>query len=151
MNRFTALAPAVAVLGLGLVVACGQVTGLSDDYTYDLGEGGSQSSGGSSGDAAADADAGACAASTTLSLGSSTCSQCAAAKCCDKILACEKVTACSTRFTCNLDCTKSGSSGSNGALKDCFGNCTDQHQNAPGYQVVGTCINTSCSKECGFQ
>jgi Tfp pilus assembly protein PilW len=152
-------------LALGAPVAlvaggCGQLTGLSNDYTYDLSEGGDASSDGAV-DAAADAadasDAGKCsaaaAATTATKLaqtnGSAVCEACLASSCCTSVDSCVAVASCKSHFFCLLDCTSIQAANDRAS---CVKNCSNGGSSATPLFTngVGQCAGVACKTECGF-
>ena len=161
------LALVLATCGLA---ACGQVTGLSDDYLFDLTEGGA-----ASGDASADAPKGdaptavdattdardaaakACTATETASAlehlaafgGTTTCKTCLAGKCCTDVVQCAGTNECSRVLSCKLDCTER--QGADRA--SCYKNCNNNNGGPPSLYTngVGACSMASCASECAFQ
>lgn len=162
--RIVALAlPAVLVL---VLAACGQVTGLSDDYQYDL-EGGAKTDGatgdgaktdGATSDGATDAGVDAtnkCSAGQTLKAsqkmdglnGSQLCKTCLAGSCCNDIDTCTSNPDCNHVFSCKLDCTEKPTS----ERTQCFKSCTISGGPSPVYQAtIGACGAAACTKECGL-
>ena len=161
--RFAAFA-----LMLAASSACGQVTGLSDDYLYDLEAGASSVDGGSdggaprtdAGDSAVDTGVDAnntCSSSQTVATGqrlsayngTTACKTCLAASCCNEVDSCSVHVDCNDVLSCKLDCTEKSS-----AIQrsDCFKTCTlSSGAQSPQYQsTVGRCAPASCNKECGF-
>lgn len=164
-------------LPFGLVVgtgACGQVTGLSNDYVYDLQEDGGAAAGDASGDAAtADApksdaptdaptdtaDAAKCslaqANSTQQRLnqtnGSNACKLCLATACCTDVDSCLNANECKRALSCRLDCTTM----TGVDRQDCFTTCNSNsggNTTPPAYtNGVGACSAAACSTPCAFQ
>jgi hypothetical protein len=155
-----------------LAAACGQVTGLSGDYLFDLTEAGTAngdaagdaaSSDGSLTDARADAFEGAapkCSATqsglatnqlSTLS-GAPACKTCLANACCTDVETCMNTSTCSRALTCRLDCTtKTGID-----RTDCFNACANGGSGTtpPLFtNGVGACSGSSCKSmsTCAFQ
>jgi hypothetical protein len=140
-------------------LACGQVSGLSDDYTFDLVEAGAASSdAGDSGaaDAAAALDSGApvdagsaqCKAAASRDLanegvGTVACRTCAADKCCGLIEACLASSGgpgCRNTLKCALACS------SENARTACLAKC-DGVQGAA-FADVRACLQQGCSAAC---
>ena len=151
-----------------LAVACGQVTGLSNDYQFDLTDGGT-----TSGDAAADAhpdspssveagpDAGSgpkCStAERTLATanlatidknGAPDCRTCLVDACCSDIDTCASApvgttnSECKRALSCRLDCTtRSGSD-----RTDCLSQCTSPVV----FAKLSVCSSSNCMGTCGF-
>jgi hypothetical protein len=167
---FALAVPLALVVGTG---ACGQVTGLSNDYLFDL-----QEDGGAAGDAKGDAattdgpksdapsdapgdtavDAATCstgqAGSIELRLmqinGAMACKDCLANDCCTDVDTCLNVQECRRALSCRLDCTtRSGTD-----KHDCFNTCNSNsggNSTPPSYtNGVGACA-ASCSTTCAFQ
>lgn len=167
--------PLALVVGTG---ACGQVTGLSNDYVYDLQQdGGGSSSGdakvdtgamgdGAKTDAPADApvgvDAATCstaqASNTELRLtqlnGSDACKSCLAADCCNDVDSCLNITECRKALACRLNCT-STTAGTD--RHDCYAVCnsnTGGNSTPLSYTSgVGACSASACAATtaCAFQ
>ena len=161
--------PFVLVVGTR---ACGQVTGLSNDYLFDLQEDGG-AAGDASGDAAAtdgsksdaptdaandSADAAKCSSGQAGSIelrltqinGATPCKQCLANDCCTDVDSCLDAQDCRRALSCRLDCTdKTGTD-----RHDCFSACTNGGGNttpASYTNGVGACSAASCSSTCAFQ
>jgi hypothetical protein len=150
-----------AAAGLVFVVACGEVTGLSDDYTFDGGGEGASASGDASDggtESGSTTDAGSCgpiaadaAAHNPTILGASdVCRSCLSQKCCVEVVECSLANDCAKRLNCNAACTRSGGGGGGGGVKDCIANCSDTTPPAS-YAKVGACADTNCSTTCGFK
>lgn len=152
--RIIALAlPAVLALA-----ACGQVTGLSDDYQYDLVDGGTSPEGAADGaatDGPAAADAAKqCTPAQTLSAakrlnqdnGTQLCKTCLASSCCIDVDTCAANNECSRLLSCKVDCTEKTGADRTQCLKSCNSNSTSALFNAG----VGACAAAACSKECAF-
>ncbi len=162
--RLSALALATALL----VGACGQVTGLSDDYTYDL-EGGAtgdgSSEGATTGDGAASGDgssdaardaANKCTTAQTLATtqtlqsynGTTICNTCLARACCTDVDTCSLNQECDKVLGCKLDCTQ----GAPGDRAQCLKSCTSSgNPNSLFTTTVGACSGAACRQECGLQ
>jgi len=154
-----------AVLALA---ACGQVTGLSDDYQYDLEGGAAATTDGSVDGAKTDSatrdgatDAGVdatnkCSAGQTLKAsqkmeglnGSQLCKTCLAGSCCNDVDTCSSNADCNHVFSCKLDCTEKSAA----ERTQCFKSCTISGGGpSPIYQAtVGVCGAAACTKECGL-
>lgn len=142
-----------AALSLLVVGACAQVTGLSDDYRYDLVEAGSDAAvtdGASRGEAGTDAgaDTGSAADRCTAQERAqaqnaivqangdnltATCRTCLATSCCDEIAACAGDPSCEQSMECVFGCMKSGN------RSQCLGNCSNVFATQ-----VGACVQRSC-------
>lgn len=151
--------------------ACGQITGLSDDYQFDLdgssggtrqGDGGDASADGASADASGDAPvdsadgAAKCTAAQRESAnqrlsafgGITACKVCLAGSCCTQVDTCSRATDCARVLGCELECTAKLTVERQQCLKSC--------QNAGGgvpplfANGVGACATTSCTQDCGF-
>lgn len=166
--RLAPSAPLALVLAL-VVGACGQVTGLSDDYTYDLeggvraadaaSEGAATGDGATGGDGARDATADATnkctatqSAKTTLTLenynGTAVCKACLATSCCMAVDTCALNTECDKVLGCKLDCTQQPTAD----RTQCFKSCTTSgNPNSLYATTVGTCSASGCKPECGLQ
>lgn len=151
------------VLSTVLVSACGQVTGLSDDYTYDLGapdgatsEGGAVDApigDGSSGDVMTTSDGGdsglrctdaqrSAALSSMAQMKNDTCKACLATRCCTAVQACTtQSSGCRMTLACHLDC------GEKGNPQQCF-NTQCMNGNEVTFQAVRSCATSFCNKEC---
>lgn len=169
--RFVTFALAVPFVVVVATGGCGQVTGLSNDYLFDL-----QEDGGPVGDAAGDgadgakgdgsidgavdtgaADAAKCstaqAGNTTLRLtqlnGAMACKDCLSNDCCTEVDSCLNVQDCRRALTCRLDCTTMTGTDRH----DCFNTCNSNsggNVTPPAYtNGVGACV-TSCSTTCAF-
>jgi hypothetical protein len=154
------------VLGVlaGGAVACGQVTGLSDDYVYDLAaEGGATADAGDASKADAGTDATAvpdattkCSPSQTLKAaqklsgdnGAQICKTCLATACCTEVDTCTNNGDCNQVLTCKLDCTTKQAS----QRSECFRGCTVNGGTPTLFtNSVGSCSTASCKQECSFQ
>lgn len=166
--RLTRLAPLALATAL-VVGACGQVTGLSDDYTYDLeggatadgaSEGATTGDGAATGDGASDAAADAtnkCTTAQTVNAtkklqnynGTVLCKTCLASGCCNDVDTCSNNSDCSRVLSCKLDCTEKQLS----ERTQCFKACATSGGGASSvYQTtVGVCGPTVCKQECGLQ
>lgn len=155
--------------------ACGQVTGLSDDYDFDLVvEGGvrNDASDGSSGGDAATSDAptdgsavsdaprdatNTCTAGQTATAvqslntynGTPTCKACLAPACCTDVETCFNNTPCSKALACRLDCTARNSA----ERTQCFTACDNVGGGPPPLYVNGiaSCAASACKQQCGFR
>ena len=171
---YTPLTAALLTLPIMLAVAggCGQVTGLSDDYQYDL-EGGTTSvdgggGGGTDGAAKTDApttaeggtDSGVdpinkCSNSQSVKAGqrlnnyngAPLCKSCLATSCCNDVETCAANADCNHVFSCKLDCTDKPAE----QRTQCFKTCTVNGGPSPLYQTtIGACGPAACTKECGL-
>jgi hypothetical protein len=158
-----------ALPSLLAVAACGQVTGLSNDYQFDLADGSSSATGDASGDAsasdgssstdaradAADAAPKCSTAQTTLAAtrlnqfaGTPACKSCLASSCCTDIEPCTSASECRRSLSCRLDCTDKPAD----QQHDCYNNCTNGNPPPAVYaQGVGACSAASCKTQCAFQ
>lgn len=144
------------------VLACGQVTGLSDDYQFDLVDGGPSKADGAGdatkvdspvGDSALDVrPANACtpqataAALAKMSGGTADCKVCLASLCCADVETCASAAECQKVFSCKLDCTDQGDQ-----RAQCLSRCSNGGPGAQAYASgVGQCGGHSCKTECGF-
>ena len=166
---FALAVPFVLVVGTG---ACGQVTGLSNDYLFDLQEDGA--AGDASGDStaadgaksdapidaradAAMADAAKCsvaqAGNTELRLtqlnGLMACKDCLANDCCTEVDSCLNVNDCKRALTCRLDCTTMTGVDRHDCFNTCNSNSGGNVTPASYTSGVGACV-TSCSTTCAF-
>jgi len=159
---------ALALPAVLAVAACGQVTGLSDDYTYDLEGGAATGDGGAAdgattdattGDGATDAGADAtnkCSTNQTVKAaqklqnynGTQLCKTCLAGSCCNDVDTCSANSDCNHVFSCKLDCTEKSLS----ERSQCFKSCTvSGGGTGPVYQsTIGACAPAACTKECGL-
>jgi hypothetical protein len=158
-----------ALPSLLAMAACGQVTGLSNDYQFDLvDDGGSSATGDASGDAtasdassstdarvdAADAAPKCSTAQTTLAntrlsqfSGTPACKSCLATSCCTDIEPCTSASECKRVLSCRLDCTTKAAD----QRPDCYSNCSNGNAPPALYtQGVGACSTASCKTQCGF-
>jgi hypothetical protein len=151
------------------IAACGQVTGLSDDYTYDLeggaatadGGGDSAKTDGPTGDGATDAGFDAtnkCTTAQTLATskklnnnfnGTQLCKTCLATSCCNDVDTCTATQECNRVLACKLDCTEKQP----GERPACFKACTlGGSTPSPVFQSgVAMCAAAACARECAFQ
>jgi hypothetical protein len=162
-----------SVLAAAAVAACGTITGLSDDYKYDLADGASSGGDGStpdgagdgaSGDAGSDAlpsfDAGGtCNPSQANNFhdyvnglpGNAECKACiAASQCCLTVAACQAAGGgnCKNRFECDLECTAQQSAPQR--LTCLNTTCPTQDPTTSTTWVnVARCVNQDCSTKCG--
>lgn len=169
LSTFALVVPFVLVVGTG---ACGQVTGLSNDYLFDLQEDGggidassdaTASADGPKADAISDAtadtaDAARCSATQTASAtvrmsqmnGLAACKQCLASDCCTDVETCTSTSDCRRALSCRLDCTtRTGTD-----RHDCFNSC----QNGGGNPTpdtftngIAACSKSSCDAICALQ
>lgn len=170
--RMRTLALSVPLLLGGLVLtasACGQVTGLSNDYLFDLTEDGgggldANGDGAPSADAKGDAIAADAAdaapkcsttqvAAATVRMsqmnGLMACKQCLANSCCTDVDTCANASDCKRALSCRLDCTtRTGTD-----RHDCFNNCSSGGGNptpATFTSGVAACSKSSCDSVCAF-
>ena len=142
-----------AALVMLLASACGQITGLSDDYHYDLDTaGGGQADASAAGDGAADAapDAGErCTASEgaradraiSEAAGEEVpqqCRTCMASSCCDAISRCAQNADCAQSMKCIFNCQRTGGGG--GGKNQCLNGCKPTFT-----MVVGACVQDYCA------
>jgi hypothetical protein len=173
IRRRTGVVTATLVVPLLLVLttgACGQVTGLSNDYLFDLqNDGGgvdakgdaSASADGPKGDAIADASGDRAAPKCSLAQATSAqvrmsqmnglmeCKDCLANNCCTDVEACASATECRRAFACRLDCTTLTGSDRH----DCYNACMNGGGNAtPASWTSGVdaCSKSSCDAICAF-
>lgn len=146
---FVAVMFACSILG----ASCAQVTGLSDDYRYDLAANSATGDAGADGAAFSDGSASdarsQCSqnernrASMEISnAGGDTlnfqCRQCMASSCCSQIDACAKSSDCENSMQCVFNCLKDN--GSATARTQCVNNCRSGF-----LQTVGACIQSNCA------
>lgn len=169
LSTLALVVPFVLVLTTG---ACGQVTGLSNDYLFDLQQDGGgidansgdamASTDGPKGDAITDAtadtaDAAKCsaaqAASATVRMsqmtGLAACKQCLANDCCTDVETCTNSSECKRAFSCRLDCTTLTGTDRH----DCFNACMNGGGNptpASWTNGVAACSKSSCDSICAF-
>jgi hypothetical protein len=131
-----------ALLVLTMVSSCGQVTGLTDDYVYDLDEPDAASEGG--GDGAGDGG-GQCSsgdrARALSSIGSAggqdvstQCKTCLSESCCSEISACAADDSCDESMKCIFGCQRTGN------RQQCLSSCGPAFVN-----TVGACLQTACT------
>ena len=156
MFRLLTLALPLAAVA---AASCGQVTGLSDDYQFDLVDGGAadgaRDSASADGplDSALDArDANACTPQATALAfaklnGTPACKTCLAQACCTDIEVCTKVSECKNLLSCKLDCTTQGDQ-----RAQCQNKCANNGGGAPASYTsgVGACGGAACKQECGL-
>jgi hypothetical protein len=152
------------VVGVALslaVASCGQLTGLSDDYHYDLepgsndgggsgeGGGGRPSDAGGTTDAKTDARAPTCSAgevstANTVMISASgdnvpiACRTCLADECCKQVTTCGENNDCNNAMKCVFGCQKGG-----GNKTQCLSTCNVAFQTE-----VNPCVQASCSSAC---
>jgi hypothetical protein len=149
--RAAVLGPALALVLAP--IACGQLTGLSDDYVYDL-EGGAADARARA-DASADADAApdaapACSSAQVATAaqrlsqlsGLAACKTCLAAACCTEVEACS-ATACKDPLKCNLQCTNEAPA----SRAQCIASCSSSSAFTT---TLGACSTAACASTCGF-
>jgi hypothetical protein len=167
-NRLASLLVPVALVALAALAACGQVTGLSNDYEFDLVEGGAGDGGsagdGSKSDAPSDATSGDAADATKTCTtaesatafmrlntysGTTTCKTCLAPSCCTDVDACFHDTDCSRVLGCKLDCTTKNSA----ERQQCFKGCGTSGSGVPDLFTngIGACSASACRSQCAFQ
>lgn len=144
----------IAFVGVG----CGQVTGLSDDYTFDLADaagssdaaaGDAKADGAATGDGATgsgDSGSATCKAQataylTTENAGSAVCRTCVANNCCTGVNACSPSSACRNDLKCVLDCSTSDV-----GRQACVSKCQANQGN--GFGAVLQCMQQSCASPC---
>lgn len=177
--RSLRLAPLAACSTIGiallappaLLAACGQITGLSDDYQFDLVESGTAADGALDGSTeAAPGDAGpdvrdgaspdatnSCTAVETAAAtqrlgaygGTPACKACLAPACCDDVAACADDGECSRVLGCKLDCTARPSPD----RQQCFERCNNVGGPVPALYTsgMGACAIAACKQTCAFQ
>jgi hypothetical protein len=153
-------ASAALVVSLLPAAGCGQMTGLSDDYLFDLADG-------AAADAASDARADApdaagdardaaprCSATeisnaqqAMKSNGSAACKSCLATSCCTDVVTCAASNECGRVLACKLACSQSQGADRTSCSRD----CTNSGGGAPALYTsgVGACSAT-CQTACGF-
>jgi hypothetical protein len=179
-----ARAAALALCTLGALVtstgACGQVTGLSNDYLFDLqpdggaaldASGEASADGGPKTDAPTDAptdvrvDTGVDAATCSLAQAQSTdmrlsqingadeCKQCLANDCCNAVDSCLNVSECRRALSCRLDCTTLTGTDRHSCFNTCNSNTGGNTTPASYTSGVGACAASACAAPtaCAFQ
>ncbi len=157
--------------------ACGQVTGLSNDYVFDLQEDGGGSAtadakadtaatgDGAMTDGATDSavgvDAATCssaqAGNTELRLtqfnGSTACKTCLADDCCMDVDSCLNVSECRRALQCRLDCTTMAGTDRHSCFQTCNSNTGGNTTPMSYTSGVGACAVSKCSAitACAFQ
>ncbi len=174
--RFTSLGLpfALAAVAALCVAACGQLTGLSDDYAFDLVEGGAKADAVAADAPIADApiadgpvtdgptpdaaDAGkTCSAGESATAltrlntfgGTAICKACLAPACCDDVEACFHNPDCNRVLGCKLDCTSRPSSERQQCLKDC--NTAGGAVPALYTDGIAVCAAAACKQQCPLQ
>lgn len=141
------------VLAAVTASGCGQVTGLSDDYTFDLADAAASSSvdAGDAGrdasaasDAGAGVDAGACQSSAATTLnnqgGTLQCRTCLANGCCNQVEACWSDSTCRNTLRCVLACSAEN------ARAQCIAKCDGV--NAQTFSAMSRCEQQACNGIC---
>jgi hypothetical protein len=152
------------------VAACGQVTGLSDDYTYDLEAGAAAADGattdaakadGATGDGATDAGVDAtnkCTTAQTVATakklnngfnGTQLCKTCLATSCCSDVDTCTANGDCNHVLGCKLDCTEKQAAERNACFKMCT--LAGNTQSTVFQSTVAPCAAAACTSQCGLQ
>jgi hypothetical protein len=158
MGRSEVSARAIATLAVVAAASCAQVTGLSDDYRYDLGQNSGEDGGGSA-DAGREGAAGQCSAAerTRADLAISgangdrlpaSCRSCLASSCCAPIEQCSGNADCLQAMRCVFNCQRdTGPGGNNNNKAQCLDNCGVLFNG-----LVGTCLRSSCpSPTCALE
>jgi hypothetical protein len=134
---------AVSFICAGVIaIGCAQLTGLSDDYTFDAPEdgGGGDAADGSS---ACNADQRGAAPSTLAANGgdgiSSTCKTCMAQSCCVQLAACDRDVTCKASMGCVFACQRETN------RRECARECRSSFDT-----VLGPCLQQHCV-ECTFR
>lgn len=141
---------AVGALAIVLVSSCGQITGLSDDYRYDLAEAGAEGDGSATAEGGPRDAGNACdltersrAQRTISEAGGETVSQqcrtCMASSCCDRIAECAQSDDCMQAMKCIFNCQKTGGGGG-GGKNQCLANCRGTFTT-----IVGSCVEQECA------
>jgi hypothetical protein len=119
-----------------LAVGCAQLTGLSDDYTFDGAEDGG--SDGADGSARCNAEQRTAAESTLGANGgeaiSSTCKTCMAQSCCAEIAACDRDSTCTASMRCVFGCQQAAN------RVQCARDCRSAFDT-----VLGPCLVQHCA------
>jgi hypothetical protein len=153
---------AVALVAVAAsLVACAQVTGLSDDYTFNLvtdagggtdggdaGKDGATDGGGTEGGAGQCTSAQVGAANTILATlnGTADCKSCLATQCCTDVTTCSSQQDCKSELSCDLDCTTKEAN----SKQQCFRGCQENGVPQSYTNGVGKCANQQCKQVCGF-
>ena len=130
-----------------LAAGCGQITGLSDDYTFDLEDAAADGGRDGGGDAATSQDAGpACKSTATNYLngegtGSAACRTCVGTSCCVTVNACSQSSECRNDLKCVIAC-----SSSDGARQSCVAKCEGNTHNA--FAPLLQCMQQNCTAQC---
>jgi hypothetical protein len=131
------LKAALFVCGGVIAIGCAQLTGLSDDYTFD---GAEDAGSGDSGDASARCSAEQrTAAQSTLGANggeaiSSTCKTCIAQSCCVEVAACDRDTTCTASMRCVFGCQQAAN------RVQCARDCRSAFDT-----VLGPCLQQHCA------
>ncbi len=159
-------------LGSGALslAACGQVTGLSNDYVFDLQQDGGGIAPDAKGDGAsgitdapvdvvadvateAAAEAGKCSASDktmaeehlSQDTGSMPCKDCLATECCTEVDTCSGTGDCRKALACRLDCTTKAGLDRHTCLQICNSNTGGNTTPTSYTNGVGACAASSCA------
>jgi hypothetical protein len=144
----------VSFLLLATPAACAQVTGLSDEYKFDLDggkrEGGTEGGADGSGDAVAP---GKCSTDDTTQatkdiasangdkIPSAACRTCLASNCCSSIHACALDGTCKNAMSCVFNCQAKPQNEKRRCLDDC---------DETAFGAVGTCSRQDCQQDCNL-
>jgi hypothetical protein len=143
------------VFALATPAACAQVTGLSDDYTFDL-DGGKRDGGEGGADGSSSGDAitpGKCSVADTSQaaedisnangdkIASAACRTCLAANCCSSIHACAGDGTCKDAMSCIFGCQAKPQNEKRRCLDGC---------NEGAFGAVGTCSRQDCQQDCNL-
>ncbi|MDF2694214.1 MAG: hypothetical protein K0S65_2597 [Labilithrix sp.] len=151
-QRTSARLVSILACALPCLASCAQVTGLSDDYRYDLTD--QPSTDGGIGNDAGDgggATAGSCspgdrmqAAASINSANGSTlparCASCLAGDCCGDINVCAADDTCNRSMQCVFNCQRQGNK------QECVARCDGTF-----LRTAGSCVQTSCMTLCQLQ
>jgi hypothetical protein len=156
MGRSSPLRDAAGALVLGLLAAaCAQVTGLADDYRYDLADGGRAADGGGGGGGDGGGtdggDGGPAQQCTTVDRAkaelamtnaagdrlTTPCRSCLSTSCCLEIDRCAATADCNQSMRCIFNCQRETGGGNN--KTQCLGNCGLEF-----LQLVGPCVEARC-------
>jgi hypothetical protein len=170
--RNLALAVPLLLFVTATASACGQVTGLSNDYLFDLAEagGGLDANGGDGAssadapkgdavsDAAADSTSPKCSATQVAGAtarisqmnGLMACKQCLADSCCTDIEMCTNTNECKRALSCRLDCTTLTGTDRHDCFNTCNSNSGGNSTPALFTSGVGACNKSSCDATCAF-
>jgi hypothetical protein len=161
--------PLMVVVLAASAGACGQVTGLSNDYVFDLQEDGGGVTGDAKADTAANADgaktdgttdapvtpvdAATCSSTQAATIeqrltqfnGSTECKTCLSNDCCTDVDSCLNITECRKAFECRLDCTTMSGTDRHSCFQTCDSNSGGNVTPMSYTSGVGACATSKCS------